>query len=164
MSEEVRAPLFDRLVDLEPWVPREPRPQRTLDRAALRESIRRELTMLFNTRCPLPTDRLEDRPLTVLEYGVPDFSGFSPRNVEDRRRLATLLTRAVAAYEPRLARVWVEVEATSGDDTALACTVCGELRVDGVAEPVAFPTLLAAGRRSVVDAARTVEPRAGRTR
>lgn len=148
-SRESRAPLLDRLVDLEPWIPREPRPSRTLDRRGLRESIRRELERLFNSRCPLPAERLAGRPRTVLEYGIPDFAGLTPRRFEDRVRLAELLREAVEAYEPRLRRVRVEVAAVAGDDEALACRVEGETVVDGVAEPVSFPTLFSAGGAGV---------------
>ena len=138
---EVRTPLFDRLVDRDPWLRREVgRPQRTLDRRGLRESVRLELERLFNTRCPLPAHRLADRPRSVIDYGIPELTGFSARNFEDRDRLAELFRRAIEAFEPRLEAVRVRFEPDPDDDLSLAGLIEGLLQVDSVAEPVSFHT------------------------
>ena len=137
---EVRAPLFERLVDLDPRSQREVRPKRTLDRAGLKASVRRELLRLFNSRCPLPARLLADREKTVIDYGIPDFSTFFPRNHDDRVRLAAALRRAVEAFEPRLRQVSVTLE-PSADHLALSGRIEGVLVVDEVAEPVSFPTV-----------------------
>ena len=138
---EVRKPLFDRLVDRDPRLRREVgRPQRTLDRRGLRESVRLELERLFNTRCPLPAHRLADRPRSVIDYGIPELTGFSARNVEDRDRLAELFRRAIEAFEPRLEGVRVRFEPDPDDDLSLAGLIEGFLRVDAVAQPVSFHT------------------------
>ncbi len=155
---EVRRPLFDRLVDRQPELRREARPMRTLDRrgvrvsgpvservsepGSLRESVRRELQRLFNTRCPVPAHRLAGRPRTVLDYGIPDLTGFSPRSHEDRERLAEAMRRAVEAYEPRLAEVRVTLEPDPRDELSLAGRVQAVLVVDSVPEPVSFLTVL----------------------
>ncbi|HVG08939.1 MAG TPA: type VI secretion system baseplate subunit TssE [Thermoanaerobaculia bacterium] len=138
---EVRKPLFDRLVDRDPRPAGQRevgRPQRTLDRRGLRESVRLELERLFNTRCPLPAHRLADRPRSVIDYGVPELTGFSARNVEDRERLAEVFRRAVEAFEPRLEGVRIQLEPVPGDDLSLAGYVEGLLRTDNVPEPVSF--------------------------
>jgi type VI secretion system protein ImpF len=139
---EVRTPLFDRLVDRDPRLRREVRPLRTLDRRGLRESVRRELELLFNTRCPFPAHRLAGRERSVIDYGIPDFSTFSPRSFADRERLADLLRRAVEAFEPRLADVRVHVEPLPGEDLALCGRIEAVLLADPVPEPVSFETVL----------------------
>jgi type VI secretion system protein ImpF len=139
---EVRTPLFDRLVDRDPRLRREVRPMRTLDRRGLKESVRRELELLFNTRCPFPAHRLAGRERSVIDYGIPDFSIFSARSFEDRERLAELLRRAVEAFEPRLAGVRVYIEPVPGDDLTLAGRIEAILVADPVAEPVLFETVL----------------------
>jgi type VI secretion system protein ImpF len=142
MQNPVRAPLFDRLVDLEPQVPAEPRPLRTLDPRGLRESVRRELERMLNTRSSLPVDRLDERgELTVLEYGIPDLSAFSAGSEEDLARMAGVVSRAVAAFEPRLRQVRVAVERLEGA-RSLRLRIDALLMIDEVAEPVSFPTLL----------------------
>lgn len=141
MSREVRAPLFDRLIDRDLRVRREPRPLRTLDRQGLRESIRRELESLFNTRSPLPAERLRGRDRTVVEYGVPDLAVLAPGREEDRQRLAAVLREAIEAYEPRLAAVRVVVDAPAPDPArgqTLRARIEATLVVEEVPESVSF--------------------------
>ena len=139
---EVRMPLFDRLVDHDPRLRHELRPTRTLDRRGLRESVRRELEQLFNTRCPFPAHRLPIRERSVIDYGVPDFSVFSPRSYDDRVRLAELLRRTIEAFEPRLIDVQVTLEPHPGNDLSLLGVIEAKLLTDMVAEPVSFETSL----------------------
>jgi type VI secretion system protein ImpF len=146
METRVRSPLFDRLVDLEPRVPKEPRPLRALDLRGLRESVRRELERLLNTRSSLPVDRLAERAelsvLTVLEYGIPDLSAYSAGSAEDQGLLAGIIARAVTAFEPRLRGVKVAVVRLEDDQRGLRLRIDAVLTVDEVAEPVSFPMLV----------------------
>lgn len=135
-------PLFDRLVDRDRFLKRELVQTRTLDRRGVKESVRRELEQLFNTRCPIPVHRLALRQLTVIEYGIPDFSTFAARNPHDRTRLAAILRRAIEAYEPRLANVRVEIDSNVGSDFHLNGVIHADLLFDGVPEPVLFTTVL----------------------
>jgi type VI secretion system protein ImpF len=141
-SPQVRMPLFDRLVDRDRFLERELVQTRTLDRRGVRESVRREMEQLFNTRCPIPAHRLGSRPRTVIDYGIPDFSTFSARDPNDRARLAVILRKALEAYEPRLANVKVEIDALVGNDFSLDGTIQADLLIDGVPEPVLFTTAL----------------------
>jgi type VI secretion system protein ImpF len=143
METHVRAPLFDRLTDLDPGSTAEPRPLRTLSRQGLRESVRRELERLLNTRSSLPVDQLAERAeLTVLEYGIPDLSAFVVGDQEDQRRLAAVVARAVAAFEPRLREVRAVFERVEDGGRDAALRIEAVLAVDEVSEPIAFPTLL----------------------
>ncbi len=135
-------PLFDRLVDRDRFLERELVQTRTLDRRGVRESVRREMEQLFNTRCPIPAHRLGSRPRTVIDYGIPDFSTFSARDPNDRARLAVILRKALESYEPRLANVKVDIEALVGNDFSLNGTIQADLLIDGVPEPVLFTTAL----------------------
>lgn len=139
---EVRMPLFDRLVDRDPRLPHELRPTRTLDRRGLRESVRRELEQLFNTRCPFPAHRLPIRERSVIDYGVPDFSVFSPRSFDDRVRLAELLRRTIEAFEPRLIDVQVSLEPEPGNELSLIGVIEAKVLTDMVPEPISFETSL----------------------
>jgi type VI secretion system protein ImpF len=143
MEIHVRAPLFDRLTDLDPESAGELRPMRTLDRTGLRESVRRELGRLLNTRSSIPVDQLAQRPeLTVLEYGIPDLSAYSAGNDDDQRLLAGVVARAVSAFEPRLRDVRVAVVRLDDDQRSLFLRIDAVLTADEVAEPVSFPALM----------------------
>lgn len=146
---EVRTPLFDRLVDRDPALRREVRPLRTLDRGELKESVRRELEQLLNTRCSLPVQRLAARERTVIDYGIPDFSCFSARSHEDRARLAEIVRAAIVAYEPRLRDVRVRLDPKTGDDSAVTGRIEARLVTGRISEPVSFATVLQVGEGSV---------------
>lgn len=151
---EVRTPLFDRLVDRAPKLRHEVRPARTLDRRGLRESVRRELERLLNTRCPFPAHRLADRPRSVIDYGLPELTGFSAHSFDDRERLAELIRQAIAAFEPRLAGVRVRLEPVPGDALSLAGHIEAVFQGDSVTEPVSFHTAVETrSGKVVVDAA-----------
>ena len=115
-------------------------PARALDPQALRVSVRRELERLLNTRCALTPEALEGRARTTLEYGLPDFGHLQTRDTAAHRRIAEEVRRAVEAYEPRLARVTVAVEASDAPDQErrLTVRVDGMLVVGEVMEPVSF--------------------------
>jgi len=141
-----RALLFERLADDEPRSPEEEaQPFRVLDVRALRESVRAELSRLLNTRRHGRRGGAADGgAMTVLDYGLPDFSSLSAASGEDQRRLAAEVAAAVAAFEPRLRDVRVRVERVAGADRSLALRVEATLSVGLVAEPVSFPVLVRA--------------------
>jgi len=142
-----RALLFERLTDDEPRSPEEEaQPFRVLDVRALKESVRRELSRLLNTRShtrshtrAVPGGAGE---MTVLDYGLPDFSSLAATSSDDQNRLAAAVAAAVAAFEPRLRDVRVRVERVGRDDRALLLRVEAVLSVGLVAEPVSFPVLV----------------------
>lgn len=138
---QVAKPLFDRLVDLEPAVPSEPRPLRTLDRAGLLESIRRELERLFSTTSPLKPSRLVGRERTAIDYGIPDPVSFSSDNQGHHQSFVQLAEAAIRAFEPRLEdpRLLVERGKVPG---ALAFRLTAFLRQDEVKMPIHFPIVL----------------------
>ncbi len=143
METRVRVPLFDRLVEIEPFEPRERSLLGALDLRALRESVHRELERLLNTRSSLPVVRLLERPeLTVLEYGIPDLSAYSAGNAEDQGLLTGIVARAVAAFEPRLREVRVSVVRLEDEQRSLLLRIDAVLMADEVAEPVSFPALM----------------------
>lgn len=140
-TPRVRASLIDRLIDHSPRVSREIRPLRTLDRNALRAAVRRDLGWLLNTRTPLPTDEFDQRELTVTEYGIPDFGGFSPENERHLKRMARRVAQAITAYEPRLRDVEVELVLEMDTERRLNMIISAVLAVDEFREPVSFLTI-----------------------
>ena len=148
-----RALLFERLVDLEPGRP-EAQPFRVLTKDELRESVRRELGQLLNTRCPVPLHRLAEEERTVINYGIPDFTSLSPQSAHDRKLICDLISRTITAYEPRLRNVRVCADCYEEDERRLQITIEAELLTDWVIEmysyaetgpalePISFPVVL----------------------
>jgi len=137
--------LFERLIDLDPKRPTDARPFRILTPDEMKASIRRELERLLDTRRAIGVEaslpREEEEEMTVLDYGIPDFTTLSPGSVFDRRKLAEAIRRAVAAFEPRLLGATVRVEAHHRKNT-VQIYVEGMMRFGDVMEPVSFPVAM----------------------
>jgi type VI secretion system protein ImpF len=150
--EGARASLVDRLIDRDPRSSQEARPLRILDRRAMRESVRRDLGWLLNTRSPIPPKSLEGQDRTVVNYGIPDFAALSPQSRDDHRRLALDILRTVNAYEPRLKRVRVVIEERREDEKSLRVRIDALLSVGDIEEPVSFGATVHATGEAVMDA------------
>jgi type VI secretion system lysozyme-like protein len=137
-----RALLFDRLVDVPPELEHQERHLRILDRDHLKASVRRELERLLNTRCSIPLHRLGEEERSVVNYGIPDFSSLSPHNADDHALIASIMGQTIAAFEPRLRHVRVEVGPASGAESALWLIIIAELVIGAFTEPVSFPVTL----------------------
>ena len=134
-----RALLFERLAGAsDPRAEEEgARPFRVHEGAALKESVARELRRLLNTRSNLPLDS-RGGELSVIDYGLPDFSSLSALSGDDRERLSSLVARSVAAFEPRLRDVRVTAERLRLNDRALILRLDAMLVVGEYSEPVSF--------------------------
>lgn len=134
-----RVPLFDRLVDEHRHQRSEPRPRRSLDREALRESVRRELARLLATRCPVSGDVALARRRSTIDYGLPDLEiGGRAIVKEDRLRIARLLRQTIEAFEPRLQRVEVEVLERREGGARLVVAIRATLVTERVRESLNF--------------------------
>jgi type VI secretion system protein ImpF len=133
--------LFDRLVDSADWEHDEHH-LRILNHKQLKASVRRELGRLLNTRCSIPLHQLGEEERSVVNYGIPDFSSLSPHNADDHALIASIVGRTIAAFEPRLRQVRVEVGPAFGAESALWLNISAELAVGLYSEPVSFPVTL----------------------
>ena len=84
---QYKASIIDRLIVEEPESGRESVPLRTFGWEEFKESVRRDLEWLLNTRCSDPRSLLDKRELTVLDYGVPDFGDYFITGTADQQRL-----------------------------------------------------------------------------
>lgn len=103
-KERLQPSLLDRLTDNEPEQRQESRDKRILSPNKLRESVRRDLTWLFNTPNMTTVENLDSFPLvaeSVLNYGLPSLSGRTTSSV-DIPAMERLLRQAIWNYEPRL--------------------------------------------------------------
>ena len=137
-----RASLIDRLIDLHPKAQRESKPLRMLGRSGLKESIRRDLSWLLNTRTSLPASEFDDRQLTVIDFGIPDFGSYYTANENDRVKMNRRLVRAISFFEPRLRNVTVAVDTVMLNEKALRIMIDAEMVVEDVRAPVSFLTIL----------------------
>jgi type VI secretion system protein ImpF len=133
--------VFDRLLDAEPESQVEPLPSGAQLLRELKQSVRRDLENLLNTRIclyPVPDD-LPHLRTSVLNYGIPDFTGLSMGSREQRERLRELVEDAILRFETRF--VSVRVEVSTGSSTARATDRTIHFRIEGLlyAEPAPEP-------------------------
>lgn len=139
--------LLDRLLDYEPRLSQEPPKSRSTSLHELKQSIRRDLEWLLNTRCHIEMldDRLEEAPLSVAFYGLPDFTGVSVKNPNEQRRMTAAIERAIQTFEPRLLDLKVVLEPFNNVDRQLRFRIEASIDTEPAPEPIVFDSVLQAG-------------------
>ena len=138
--------ILDRLLDYEPDVVIEAASSRTKSLRELKQSVQRDLEFLLNTRRVFETpETLEESLNSVLNFGLPDFTGTSVNNPSEQKWLVKSLTAALKFHEPRLKDVKITLEPISNIERVLRFRIEARLRVEPTPEPVAFDTVLQLG-------------------
>jgi len=73
---------------------------------------------------------------------LPQKPWFYPQNPRDQRRLASILSQTISAFEPRLRQVRVTVERYLDVQQALYVIVDALLVIESITEPVSFPVVI----------------------
>ena len=79
---------------------------------------------------------------SVVGFGLSDFAGLSLANVHHRRNICVSIESAIAAHEPRLRQVRVELELHRKTVNARYFSINAVLVVRPAQEPVSFDALL----------------------
>lgn len=139
--------ILDRLLDFEPELSQEPPKSRSRSLNELKQSVRRDLEWLLNTRSyPGEVDeRLEEIKKSVITYGLPDFTGISAKSNPELQRLSGAVEDAIKIFEPRFLNLKVTLEPVSNVDRLLKFRVEAQLDVKPTPEPIAFDTILQLG-------------------
>jgi len=131
---------LDRLLDNQPWAKSE---YLTLTGYSLddyKESIRRDLSILLNTRSSSPAGDFDKDDLTVIDYGIPDFANYSFEYSDDRQLIARRLTHAIKCFEPRLRNPSVLIEPEMEDERSMVIKISSELIIYEEAVHISFLT------------------------
>lgn len=151
-DQVARAPLFDRLIDLDRRSAREPRPYRTLTYPQLLASVRQEVERLLNTRCHQSLSTLMASPPSVLTYGASDLTWVGSLGEADQGVVAEALARTINAFEPRLRGATVKVHEYDPFECKLFISIEALLITETLSEPVSFPVVVATtGRQASSD-------------
>src|SRR5271167_2486072 len=95
--------LLDRLLDDEPGVSREAMRSRFQVLREMKRAVQRDLEALLNTRrrcLPVP-DGLTELDDSLVDYGLPDFTGVSLASYESREQFRHGLESVLREWEPR---------------------------------------------------------------
>lgn len=109
----------------------------------LKQTVRRDLESLLNTRwrCEAWPPDLAELETSLVNYGIPDFTGANLGSASDREEFRFVIERIVKRYEPRFTSVHVELlENTDKLDRTMRFRIVAMLRARPHPEPVAFNT------------------------
>lgn len=124
----------------------------------LKESLRRDLTALLNTRRAEHDfdPGFEQASNSLLTFGVIDFTSYNLNSSADQERARQSIERAIRQFEPRLTGVTVSLEQPEPLHPVLALRVEAILQTGRISESVAFEAALhRASRRVVFSGAQT---------
>lgn len=141
---EVTISVLDRLIDYEPGASREPAAPRSKNLRQLKETVRRDLEWLLNTRAVaggLPVDSKELNN-SLAAYGLPDFTNLAVNNVDDQKTMRSAIQEAIRVFEPRLQDVLVTLQPSHSSDRLMHFRIDGRLNVEPAPEPISFDTAL----------------------
>lgn len=114
--------------------------------ATIREvkaAIRRDLENLLNSRrrFEVGSKKLESDDLTIVNYGIPDFTGASFSTEDEQEFLVREIKKIILAYETRFKSLKiVERRGLDSMDRTVRFRIEAELRVEPAVEPLVFDT------------------------
>lgn len=136
--------VLDRLIDHEPEVSREPLGSRSKSLRQLKESVKRDLEQLLNTRQSedwLSPD-LKELEMSLAAYGLPDFTSVSIKSPAEQNRLRRALESAITTFEPRLEDIDITIMPLGDLERAMHFRIAARLRIEPAPEPVTFDAML----------------------
>lgn len=116
----------------------------TLDARGLQASLQGELQALLGTRSRLPMSRFAEEARSVIDWGLPDFSGLSVQSGDDREVLRQAVRHAISCFEPRLRHVEVGVDAWPGEPQRARVSIAAAVRIGQTLSRVQFTLALGA--------------------
>lgn len=137
--------LIDRLIDTEPDKSVETPKARVQVLRELKQSVRRDLENLLNTRrrCvgwPLQLNELDQ---SLVNYGIPDFTGLHLGTSRLRDDFCRAIEQTIRRFEPRFKTVRVELLSNAEpEDQTLRFRIDALLYADPAPEPVIFDSAL----------------------
>jgi type VI secretion system protein ImpF len=143
----VTTSVIDRLIDYEPEISRESIASRSKNLRQLKQSVRRDLEWLLNTRQlsgGLP-EELKETSNSVITFGLPDFTTLTMDSADDQNFIKHEIEEAVRRFEQRLEGVVVSVEPALATDRVLRFRIDARLKIDPAPEPITFDTILQLG-------------------
>ncbi len=151
-KKNLRPSILDRLLDNDPHVQVEGEKNRHQQLRDLRNSVRRDLENLLNTRYRMvePSNSFEEIESSLLNYGLPDLATVNITDGEKKKEFTRDLERIIRDFEPRFKSVRVTfVDNQEKVDRTLRFRVNATLYADPAPEVVVFDSVLEPVSRTV---------------
>jgi type VI secretion system protein ImpF len=137
--------VLDRLIDNEPDVRREAPKSRNQVLRDLKQSVRRDLENLLNTRlrCVPWSPDMKFLKKSLVNYGLPDLTGSSPASPKEREDFRRTIESVVKQYETRLRKLNVKLtDSPSSIDRTIRFHIDAVLQAEPTPEPISFDSTL----------------------
>ena len=137
--------VLDRLLDDEPSNRRESPKSRHQVLRELKLSVQRDLQNLLNTRwrCESWPVDLDELAVSLVSYGIPDFTGVQMSASSERERLRLIVEQSIRKFEPRFKSVRITLVDNKDDvDRTLRFRIDAMLYAEPAPEPVIFDSQL----------------------
>ncbi len=151
-KKELRPSILDRLLDDEPHIQVEADKNRHQHLRELRNSVKRDLENLLNTRYRMvePPEEFSQLELSLLNYGLPDLATVNVADIEKKRNFTRHLEKILRDYEPRFKTVKVNhIDNKDNIDRTLRFRIDATLYADPAPEIVVFDSVLDPVSRTV---------------
>lgn len=148
----LRSSILDRLIDDEPHIQIETEKTRHQQLRELRNSVRRDLEKLLNTRFRVigPPAEFTELQTSLLNFGLPDLATINIIDLNKRNAFTNDLERVLKTFEPRFKSVKItHQENMNNTDRTLRFRIDATLYADPVPEVVVFDSTLEPASRSV---------------
>ncbi len=151
-NKKLRPSILDRLLDDEPHNQVELDTGREQKLVQLRNSVRRDLEILLNTRYRVvePPEEFEQLELSLLNYGLPDLATVNVLNIKKKNEFILNLEKLLRNFEPRFKSVKVNFKQNKDkSDRTLRFSIDTTLYADPFPEVVVFDSVLEPVTRTV---------------
>ncbi len=151
-KKKLRPSILDRLLDNEPDNQTEHDPGEHQRLKQLRNSVRRDLENLLNSRYRViePPEELQQLESSLLNYGLPDLATLNISNAEKRKEFTLQLEAILRDFEPRFKTVQVTyLDNADNTDRTLRFRIDATLYADPSPEVVVFDSVLEPVTRNV---------------
>ena len=146
IERTVQPSLLDRLTDVSPKSPADPRVSFAESVRQFKAGVQRDLSWLLNARRTpeRPPEELVELPMSLYDYGIPDITSFSRDAAESKARLLRYVEDSLALFEPRITDLRISIAEAESEQhkRELRFSVEGTLLMDPTPERVVFDTVL----------------------
>jgi type VI secretion system protein ImpF len=151
-KKKLRPSILDRLLDSDPGNTMEVDTGQHQKLKELRNSVRRDLENLLNTRLRIlePDEEFNELKKSLLIYGLPDLATVNIIDKESRKKFVTHLENLLIHFEPRFKSVNVNyLENSNALDRTLRFRIDALLYADPSPEFIVFDSVLEPVTRTV---------------
>jgi type VI secretion system protein ImpF len=151
-KKKLRPSILDRLMNNDPDKSLETDPEQYQQLKQLRQSVRRDLENLLNTRFRMlgPPDEYTELQKSLLNYGLPDLATVNISDNIKRKEFIEHLETILNEFEPRFKTVKVHyMENSDSLDRSLRFRIEATLYADPSPETVVFDSVLEPVTRTV---------------